>query len=95
MDDRDQSLAAVVGGWSARHRRMTILGWLLFVVIVYAIGAATGQRQLTDVEMGNGQSKQASALYEKAFPFHSGEQVLVQGSGSIQAGDPRIKAAVP
>jgi RND superfamily putative drug exporter len=76
---RPAGLAARAGGWSARHRRKAILGWLLFVLVAYALGAATGQRSLTDVQMGNGESKQAGAVYERAFPYHSGEQVLVQG----------------
>jgi uncharacterized membrane protein YdfJ with MMPL/SSD domain len=89
-----RNLAARAGGWSARHRRKAILGWVAFVVAAYAAGAVTGQRQLTDVEMGNGQSKQATAIYEKAFPFHSGEQVLIQGAGAVRIGDQTMAAAV-
>jgi uncharacterized membrane protein YdfJ with MMPL/SSD domain len=89
-----RNLAARAGGWSARHRRKAILGWVAFVVAAFALGSVTGQRQLTDVEMGNGQSKQATAVYQKAFPFHTGEQVLVQGTGSTRIGDPVMTAAV-
>ncbi|HLJ03298.1 MAG TPA: MMPL family transporter [Solirubrobacteraceae bacterium] len=87
-------MAVAVGGWSARHRRKAILGWLAFVVLAFALGSATGQRQLTDVEMTNGQAKQATAIYERAFPYHSGEQVLVQATGSIRSTDPVMTAAV-
>jgi uncharacterized membrane protein YdfJ with MMPL/SSD domain len=89
-----RNLAARAGGWSARHRRKAILGWVAFVLAAYAVGALTGQRQLTDVEMGNGQSKQATAVYQKAFPFHTGEQVLIQGEGSARIGAPMMTAAV-
>ena len=88
------NLAAQAGLWSARHRRWTILGWLAFVVLAYALGTAAGQRQLTDVQMGNGQSKAAQSVYEKAFPYHSGEQVLVQGRGTVRIGDPPMTRAV-
>ena len=88
------NLAARAGEWSVRHRRTAILGWLAFVVAAFAIGSAIGQRQLTDVQMGNGQSKQATAIYDKAFPYHSGEQVLVQGRGSVRTGNPVFTAAV-
>src|SRR5581483_4476967 len=89
-----RNLAAAAAGWSALHRRRTVLGWLAFVILAYAIGTAVGSEQLTDVQMGNGQSKQALAVYQKAFPFHSGEQVLIQGTGSIRTGSPVMTAAV-
>ena len=89
-----RNLAAAVGGWSARHRRTAILGWLAFVSIAFVVGSVVGQRQLTDVQMGNGESKQATSVYYKSFPFHSGEQVLVQGRGSIRIGDRSMSAAV-
>ena len=97
MDDSAASgrgLAATVGGWSARHRRKAVLGWLTFVVGAYAVGAAVGQRQLTDVQMSNGDTARATAIYQRAFPFHSGEQVLLQGKGSVRFGDPAFSAAV-
>jgi uncharacterized membrane protein YdfJ with MMPL/SSD domain len=89
-----RNLAAAVGGWSARHRRKAVLGWLAFVVAAYTIGAFVGQRQLTDVQMANGDARRANAIYERAFPYHSGEQVLVQGKASVRFGDPAFTAAV-
>ena len=62
--------------------------------IAYAVGAAVGDQSLTDVQMGNGQSKLASSIYEKAFPYHSGEQILVQGRDGARIGDPIFTAAV-
>ncbi len=88
------NLAATAGGWSARHRRKAILGWLVFVVAAFTIGTAVGQRYLTDVQQSNGQAKQALAAYERAFPYHSGEQVLIQGRGATHIGDPAFTAAV-
>jgi uncharacterized membrane protein YdfJ with MMPL/SSD domain len=76
-----------------RRRRPTILGWLAFVVAALAVGIATGVVQLTDVQQGNGESKRATAMYEKAFPYHSGEQVLIQGTGAIRIGDPAMTGA--
>jgi uncharacterized membrane protein YdfJ with MMPL/SSD domain len=91
---KHSNLAAVAGGWSAKHRRKAILGWLAFVVIAYAIGAVTGVQQLTDVQMGNGESKQATAVYQRGFPYHSGEQVLIQGQGAVRIGSPAMTGAV-
>jgi RND superfamily putative drug exporter len=91
---RGQNLAAEVGGWSARHRRRAIAGWLVFVASAYAIGMAVGQQQLTDVQMANGGARQANAIYERAFPYHSGEQVLVQGRNGVPPGSQVMVAAV-
>ena len=89
-----RNLAASAGAWSARHRRKAIFGWLLFVVAAYLIGMAIGQRNLTDAQMGNGESAQATLIYENAFPYHSGEQVLLQGKGSVHLGNPVYARAV-
>ncbi|HET7051229.1 MAG TPA: MMPL family transporter [Solirubrobacteraceae bacterium] len=90
----DRNLAAAAGGWSASHRATAIVGWLAFVLVAFALGSAIGQRFLTDVQVGSGESKQATAIYERAFPYHSSEQVLVQATGSMRAGDPALRRAV-
>ena len=36
----------------------------------YLFGGIVGQRNLTDAQMGNGQSGQGTVAVEKAFPFH-------------------------
>jgi len=94
MARRPRNLAALAGGWSARHRRRAILSWLTFVAAAFLLGTAVGQRHLTDVQQSNGEAKRALAAYERAFPYHSGEQVLIQGRGSTRIGDPAMSAAV-
>ncbi len=49
---------------------------------------------LTDVQMGNGESRQATRIYERAFPYHTTEQVLLQGTGTVRIGDPALSGAV-
>jgi hypothetical protein len=71
-----RNLAGASAGWSSRHR-LAILGWLGFVLAAYLAGSATGQRHLTDAQMGNGQSGHAIRVYESAFPNGASEQVLV------------------
>ena len=89
-----RNLAAAVGGWSARHRRWAVLGWLAFVLAAYGLGTVVGQRYLTDVQQANGGARQALAAYERAFPYHTNEQVLIQGKGSLRANSPTVTAAV-
>jgi len=88
------NVASRVAGWSAAHRRKAIFGWLAFVVAAYGVGLAIGQRQLSDVQMGNGESQQATRIFERAFPYHTGEQVLVQERGSARSNDLAVSAAV-
>jgi uncharacterized membrane protein YdfJ with MMPL/SSD domain len=89
-----RNLAAASASWSARHRRLAILGWLAFVLGAYGAGSAIGQTHLTDAQMGNGQSGRAITVYESAFPNRASEQVLVQGQGPAHSGDRTFAAAV-
>jgi RND superfamily putative drug exporter len=68
--------------------------WLLFVIAAYMVGGFIGPRNLTDAQMGNGSSGQATRIYEQAFPYHTREEVLVQGQGSVRLGNPLLSAAV-
>ncbi len=89
-----RNLAAAAGTWSARHRRAAIVGWLCFVVGAYVVGSLAGQVHLTDAQMGNGQSGKATQITEAAFPRGADEQVLIQGKGTVRAGDLAFVAAV-
>jgi uncharacterized membrane protein YdfJ with MMPL/SSD domain len=90
-----RNLAARAGRWSAQHRRTAILGWVLFVVLAVVVGGKVGQNDLDESASGSGESKRGDMIVEAAgLPEEAGEQVLVQGKGSIEAGDPRVTAAV-
>ena len=90
-----RNLAARAGRWSASHRKTAILGWILFVVLATFAGSSIGQKELAAAEMGNGESKRAEMIIDAAdFPHTAGEQVLIQGKGSVKAGDPLVTAAV-
>jgi uncharacterized membrane protein YdfJ with MMPL/SSD domain len=89
------NLAARAGRWSATHRKTAIFGWLAFVVVAFLIGGAVGQQGIAEEDYGNGSSKQADqAIAAADFPENAGEQVLVQGKGSVKIGDPAFTAAV-
>ncbi len=88
------NLAASVGSWSSRNRRKTIFAWLVFVVAAYLVGGLVGERNLTDAQMGNGQSKTAVSVFENAFPYHNGEEVLIQSQGGAPPSHAALSAAV-
>jgi RND superfamily putative drug exporter len=41
-----------VAGWSARHRKTAVFGWLLLVVVIFIAGQAIGSAQLPQYDAG-------------------------------------------
>jgi uncharacterized membrane protein YdfJ with MMPL/SSD domain len=92
---QSRNLAARAGRWSAQHRKTAILGWIVFVVLATVVGGKVGQNDIDESASGNGESKRGDMIVEAAgFPDQAGEQVLVQGKGSVKADDPQVTAAV-
>ena len=92
-----RNLAARAGHWSARHRRIAILGWIAFVVIAFVAGGAVGTKSLSNADSGNGESQAADRAIDKAnFPDKADEQVLVtaRAKGKFTVTDPGFKAGV-
>jgi RND superfamily putative drug exporter len=68
---------------------------LAIVVLAALIGGNIGMKDLDQAASGNGESKTADLIVDKAgFPDEAGEQVLVQGKGSTRSDDPAVTAAV-
>src|SRR5918994_158558 len=92
---QSRNLAARAGRWSAQHRKTAILGWIVFVVLATVIGGKVGLNEIDESASGSGESKRGDMIVEAAgFPDQAGEQVLVQGKGSIKADDAQVTAAV-
>ncbi|MFC4054333.1 MMPL family transporter [Actinomadura syzygii] len=86
-----RNLAAALGGWSARHRKTAVLGWLLLVVLASLIGGMSGQVTMADHEQGSGQSAQAVRILDEAgVDDPDQETVLISGS---TAGAPELARA--
>ncbi|GAB3592439.1 MMPL family transporter [Angustibacter peucedani] len=65
--------------WSTRHRAKALVGWFLFVAVVFAAGQLTGTRLLTGAEAGTGDSGRADRVVQDAgYPARPTENVLVQ-----------------
>ena len=55
--------------WSTRHRLKAVIGWFVFVAVVFVAGGAAGTRLLTSAEQGTGESGRADRVVEQAgFP---------------------------
>ena len=90
---RPAGIAARVGGWSARHKKSVLAGWIVFVVLAVVLGGAVGARKLTTADQYTGESGRAEKTLEKSFPAPAHESTLIH-SATLTAGDPAFAAAV-
>jgi uncharacterized membrane protein YdfJ with MMPL/SSD domain len=87
-------LAARMGRWSARHRKLAIALWLVFVVGSFGIGSLVGTKELSEVAGGTGESGRAERMIAAAgFPDTDRESVLIQSRG-LSPQSPRYKALI-
>ncbi|MEK8170441.1 hypothetical protein NKH77_14960 [Streptomyces sp. M19] len=81
MSATRQSLAVRLGGWSTRHRKIAIIGWLLFVVVVAVIGGASGSQELSKSENGAGDFAKAEKILEDAnLDTPAGERIMLRST---------------
>ena len=90
---QSRNIAARAGRWSARHRKIAVIGWLVFVVLAFVVGGKVGTQQLTDETSGVGESGKATQIHAEAYPKTTDEMVLVS-SDKLKSGDPEFRAAV-
>jgi putative drug exporter of the RND superfamily len=85
-----------VAGWSARHRKTAVFGWLLLIAAIFVGGQALGTRSLPQYDAG--QSGQAERTLNQVAPAQYGsyaENVLIQATapGATFATDPAMRQA--
>jgi putative drug exporter of the RND superfamily len=85
-----------VAGWSARHRKTAVFGWLLLIAAIFIGGQALGARNLPAYDAG--QSGQAERTLQQVTPGQYGsyaESVLIQATtrGATFATDPAMRQA--
>ena len=84
-----------VAGWSARHEKTAVFGWLLLVVAAVVIGQQLGTDNLNSYDPG--QAGQAERVLNRPVVQQpDSESVLVQGriAGQTYGNDPEIRQAV-
>src|SRR5271166_2570411 len=84
-----------MAGWSVRHRKTAVFGWLLLVVAAVVIGQRFGTDNLNSYDPG--QAGQAERVLNRPVVQQpDSESVLVQGrsAGQTYGHDPEIRAAV-
>ena len=86
------NLAARMGRWSADHWKTATFGWLLFMVVAFALAGVVGTKNLENT-VGPGESGRVDRILEAGFQRPAGEAVLIQ-SRSLETSDPAFTAAV-
>jgi putative drug exporter of the RND superfamily len=84
-----------IAGWSARHRKTAVFGWLALVAVAYLIGQLLGSPSLPQNDLGQaGQAEQT--LQHLGVTTPATEVVLVQerAPGRTFATDPAMRQAV-
>src|SRR4051812_36799918 len=95
MDSHPSShnLAARMARWSSKHRKRAFWGWLVFVILAFAIGNAVGPNLISDLDNFNGESHRAEVALDRVGLRPQSEVVFIQSSTSTIK-DPEFKAAV-
>jgi uncharacterized membrane protein YdfJ with MMPL/SSD domain len=89
-----RNLAARMGRWSARHRKIAIFGWLGFVAVSFYVGfIVVGMKELDPADAGAGESGRMAGILDDEWEQPAGERVLVQSS-SLTARDAPFKVTV-
>ena len=83
-----------IAGWSARHRKIAVGGWLLLVVVAFVLGQRLGTDNLNSYSPGQAGVAER-VLNSPVVPQSSGESVLVQthAPGKTFATDPQARQA--
>src|SRR3712207_2549517 len=90
---QSRNIAARAGRWSARHRKIAVIGWLAFVILGFVEGGKGGTNQRTDETSGVGESGQARRIHADEYPKETGEMVHVTDE-KLKSDAPEFKAAV-
>jgi putative drug exporter of the RND superfamily len=86
-------LVGRVGSWVSRHRRSTIIAWIVLLVGSLGISGAVGTNYSTNFSLSGTESQRATDLLKRDFPAQSGDSdqiVLRARSGQIT--DPALRA---
>jgi RND superfamily putative drug exporter len=86
-----------VAGWSSRHRKTAVLGWLFLVVAVFVVGQMLGTKNLSQYDPGQaGQAERALHQLTGNTAGSPAESVLIRSraNGATWAADPAMRQAV-
>jgi uncharacterized membrane protein YdfJ with MMPL/SSD domain len=89
------NIAARMGRWSARHRKIAIWGWLAFVVASFVIGMNVGLRTIDESDYNVGEARRADHIIrDGGFAVDEQSEFVLVESESRTARDPEFRAVV-
>jgi uncharacterized membrane protein YdfJ with MMPL/SSD domain len=91
--DTTKGLAARLGGWSARHKKSVLAGWIVFVALAMMVSTFVPANKLTKADQFTGESGRAEKTLESNFPKPAAELVLIH-SATLTADDATFKQAI-
>jgi putative drug exporter of the RND superfamily len=85
-----------IAGWSARHRKTAVFGWLLLVAVIFVAGQALGGKSVPGYDPGQaGQAERTLHQLTGDAAAPSAETVLIQARpGQAFASDAAMRQAV-
>src|SRR5215470_4576726 len=84
-----------IAGWSARHRKTALFGWLLLVAGAVVIGNMLGTKNLNSYDPGqSGRAERVLARPGVVQPPTESVLVQARAAGHTVAGDPEIRQAI-
>jgi putative drug exporter of the RND superfamily len=85
-----------IAGWSARHRKTAVFGWLLLVVALFALGQSLGSKSVPGYDPGQaGQAERTLHQLTGDTATPATESVLIQGSpGQLRAAARQVESAL-
>jgi putative drug exporter of the RND superfamily len=82
-----------IAGWSARHRKTAVFGWLLLVVALFVVGQALGSKSVPGYDPGQaGQAERTLHQLTNDASTPSTESVLIQARSSSGFSEMRAAA---
>jgi RND superfamily putative drug exporter len=84
-----------VAGWSVRHRKIVVIGWLLLIALAFAVGQHLGTSNTNSYDPGQA-GRAERILNEPSVQQPDAESVLIQGRSAAQtfASDLELRVAV-
>jgi putative drug exporter of the RND superfamily len=83
-----------IAGWSARHRKIAVLGWLLLVAAVFAGGHMLPASNVQSYDVGqSGQAEQILQRLNVNPPPAESVLIQVRAAGATFASDPELRQA--
>jgi uncharacterized membrane protein YdfJ with MMPL/SSD domain len=89
------NVAARMGRWSARHRKIAIWGWLAFVIASFVVGMNVGLRTIDESEYNVGEARRADHIIrDGGFAVDEQSEFVLVESETKRASDPEFRAVV-